>query len=125
MIQRSDIVNTEQADCVFYACETQGDFDLTYVSRSITGLFGYPVDFCLTTHAFWSDRIHPDDKGKVFGEIGKLFEAGNFAHSYRFRHEDGRYIKVRDELVLIVDAQGAPKEIVGKMIPVGPLAQLS
>lgn len=118
MPARDSIVRTDQRDCVFYACETVGDFDLTYVSPAILGLFGYTVEFSLKTKSFWADRIHPDDRSRVFGEIGKLFETGNHVHSYRFRHANGHYIPVEDTLVLLAGPEGGPRELVGKMIPV-------
>lgn len=105
----------ERTDCVFYACETTGDFALTYVSPAIQTLFGYPVDFCTRTGSFWIDRLHPDDKERVFSELGKLFQVGNHVHCYRFMHRDGHFLPVRDELVVIVDPDGGAKELVGKM----------
>jgi len=123
MHARDSIVRTDQPGCVFYACETVGDFDLTYVSPAILDLFGYSVEFSLKTKSFWADRIHADDRGRVFVEIGKLFEAGNHVHSYRFRHADGHYIPVQDKLVLLVGPEGTPKELVGKMIPVTSAAR--
>jgi len=122
MQTRDSILRTDQRDCVFYACETTGDFDLTYVSPAIFGLFGYTVEFSLTTKSFWADRIHPEDRNRVFSEIGKLFEAGNHVHSYRFCHANGHYIPVQDKLVLLVGPEGGPKELVGKMIPIASAA---
>jgi PAS domain S-box-containing protein len=113
-----NIVQSDRRDCVFYACGVMGDFDLTYVSGAVCDLFGYTVDFCLSTKSFWSDRIHPDDKERVFADLGQLFEHGNHVHAYRFCHCDGHYIEVRDELVLITKSDGEPKELVGKMMPI-------
>lgn len=111
-------VQSDRRDCVFYACEAVGDFDVTYVSGAVCDLFGYTVEFCLATKSFWADRIHPEDKERVFANLGKLFEHRNHVHSYRFCHRDGHYIEVRDELVLLAHSGGGSKELVGKMIPV-------
>ncbi|NJR32880.1 MAG: PAS domain S-box protein [Chamaesiphon sp. CSU_1_12] len=42
-----------------------------------------------------------------------MFERGWHVHEYRFLHQNGNYIWVRDELRLIRDAAGDPIEIIG------------
>ena len=98
---------------VIYTCEPSGDYAATYVSGNVRQLMGFePSDF-LNDPGFWASNIHPEDAPRVFGDIPQLFEHGAHTHEYRFRKPDGSYFWVRDELRLIRDADGKPREIIG------------
>jgi len=98
---------------VIYTCEPQGDFGATYISENIKPLFGYDPEQFTNEPSFWASNIHPEDSGKIFGNLTKLFEHGHHTHEYRFRKSDGTYMWVHDELRLIYNEDGTPKEIIG------------
>lgn len=98
---------------VIYTCEPFGDYAVTFVSENVSEIIGHqPADF-LKNPGLWINLIHPDDKEQILNDVAFLFENDFHFHEYRFLHKDGSYRWMRDELKLIRDADGNPKEIVG------------
>jgi PAS domain S-box-containing protein len=98
---------------VIYACEASGHYTATFVSENVTGMLGYHSwDFLADPH-FWAQQIHPDDRERVFADLQTILDRGWHVYEYRFRHQNGHYIWVRDELRLVLDAAGEPLEIIG------------
>ncbi|MBF0560269.1 MAG: PAS domain-containing protein, partial [Nitrospirae bacterium] len=58
-------------------------------------------------------NIHPDDKQMIFAGLPSLFKKGCYASEYRWKVKDGAYLWIRDELELVRDSDGNPKEMVG------------
>jgi diguanylate cyclase (GGDEF)-like protein/PAS domain S-box-containing protein len=103
---------------VIYTCEPSGDYAATFISEYIAEMLGYhPSDF-LKNPAYWADHIHPQDKERVFSELNILFEKDFHLNEYRFRHKDGSYRWMRDEMKLIRDAEGKPLEIIGSWVDI-------
>jgi len=98
---------------VIYSFKARDDFAPTFVSGSLSKLFGYEPSEYLENPAFWRDRVHPDDLARVEAEVARLFEEGSAVLEYRFRRKDGNYCWVGDEQHLIRDDLGAPLEVVG------------
>ena len=48
------------------------------------------------TARFWQEFLHPDDTAKVRAEIDAVFkrQADQFAHEFRMRHKDGRWVDI-------------------------------
>src|SRR4030067_191681 len=98
---------------VVYAAKISGDFGTTFVAGSSQALLGYKPEDFISKPGFWAENIHPDDRGRVFKELPLIFKRGHHIHEYRFRHADGTYHWMRDELRLVYDSKGNPIEIVG------------
>jgi PAS domain S-box-containing protein len=98
---------------VIYACEATGNFAATFVSENITAMLGYGSQDILADPNFWTNLIHSADRDRIFAELPQLFVNDWHVHEYRFLHQNGHYIWVRDELRLIRNAQGEPLEIIG------------
>ena len=96
-----------------YICEAEGDFAATFVSPGVKTQLGYDPSEFTGDAKFWTDHIHPEDKERIFAEIGTLFERGHHIHEYRFQRADGSYIWMHDQLTLFRDANGKPEQIVG------------
>jgi PAS domain S-box-containing protein len=98
---------------VIYACEASEGFLMTFVSENVNRMLGYESwDFLADPH-FWAVQIHPEDRDRVFADLAQIIDLGAHVYEYRFRHQDGEYIWVRDELRLILDSNGKPLEIIG------------
>jgi PAS domain S-box-containing protein len=103
---------------VHYVCEAHGNFAALFIAPSISAQFGYePKDFTANSE-FWASNIHPEDRPRVFRDLNVLFEQGFHQHEYRFRHKDGEYRWVSDDLKLLRDPSGVPSKIVGQWIDV-------
>src|SRR4051812_27304747 len=98
---------------VLYSFEARGDYAPTFVSENIRRLFGYEPREYLRDPSFWLERVHPDDLPRVLAESPRLLELDHHSCEYRFRHKDGAYRWVSDELRLSRDEAGEPLEVVG------------
>jgi PAS domain S-box-containing protein len=103
---------------MIYSCHPSGDFGTTYISENVTMQLGYePRDF-LEDPRFLNSHIHPQDDPRVFAELPALFEKGFHALEYRFRHQDGSWRWMHEDLTLVRDAHGRPQEIIGYWVDV-------
>lgn len=98
---------------VIYTCRPSGDFGATFISANVVDQMGYEVREYISDPGFWSARIHPDDKQRVFAGLAGLFEKGSHAHEYRFRHGDGTWRWMYDDMKVIKDTAGNTVEILG------------
>lgn len=108
----------QQSPSVIYTCRPDGDFGATFVSDNLRTLLGYEPNAFTADPGFWAERIHPVDQPRVFAELIRLFDVGTHSHEYRFRHRDGTYRWLHDDLSLVRDAEGTPLEIVGSMVDI-------
>ncbi len=103
---------------VVYRCRAHGDYGATYISPNVIEQMELRPEQFTENSSFWAERIHPDDRPRVFQELGRLFEQGRHQHEYRFMFGDGTYRWVHDQLTLRRDDAGNPIDIVGAMINV-------
>jgi PAS domain S-box-containing protein len=106
------------SSAVIYSCETSGNYTATFISQNIEEVLGYEPEEFIKDANFWFDRIHPEDKPRVSAEVPIIFKKGRHAFEYRFKHRDGTYRWVRDEMKLVCDSSGNPMEIVGCWIDI-------
>ena len=79
-----------------------------YISQKIKDLLGYSQEEWLSTIT-WKDCIHPDDRDRVLAENKRIHETGEpFHQEYRLRNKEGDYVWIREELSLVLDANGEP-----------------
>jgi len=96
-----------------FMCRPSGDYGATYISSNITDQMGYESHEFTDDSRFWADHIHPEDRERVFEDLGALFERGYHIHVYRFLHKDGSYRWMYDDRRLVRDEKGNPVEIIG------------
>jgi PAS domain S-box-containing protein len=101
---------------VIYSCEAAPPFRFTFVSENVASLLGYESCKFMDNPALWQAHIHPEDIFGVSTAITILFECGQISLEYRFRRQDGTYLWIQDEMILVNDDQGTPMEIVGFLI---------
>jgi PAS domain S-box-containing protein len=107
----SRLLNASPA--VIYCRMASGDFQPTFVSESVTRLFGCSPREYLDNPYLWRDRVHPDDVARISAWVDKMFESDERSIEYRIRRPDSTYFWVNDEQHIVRDAQGEPVEIVG------------
>ncbi|MFM7574961.1 MAG: PAS domain-containing protein, partial [Snowella sp.] len=98
---------------IIYSCKPDGDYGATFISDNTETMLGYQPEQFITQKSFWANHIHPEDAPQIFAELPALFEKGTHTHEYRFLHQDGHYLWIRDQLQLVKDDQGNPIEIIG------------
>jgi PAS domain S-box-containing protein len=91
----------------------------TYVSPFIEELLGYPPELALGDPDWWGRVLHPDDHERVLAEWTRSDASGEpYAGEYRLIAADGRTVWIRDEAVLLRDADGTPVHWQGVMVDV-------
>ena len=107
----SRLLNASPA--VIYCREASGDFAPTFVSESVTRLFGCTSRQYLEDPYLWRHRVHPDDVARINEWVDRMFESDERSIEYRIRRDDGTYFWVNDQQQVVRDAKGEPVEIVG------------
>jgi diguanylate cyclase (GGDEF)-like protein/PAS domain S-box-containing protein len=96
----------------------QGPFVVDFVGDEVERLTGYPVEQWFTTTHFWRDHVHPDDLAAVEQAQRTLMRDGAVHHEYRFRHADGAYIWINDNVILVRDEGGPITQIMGAWLDI-------
>ena len=108
---------------VIYSRNPASDGVTTFISNNVKTELGYaPEDFVNDRH-FWIDHIHPDDVHSVKDEFRELEDQGSHVLEYRFRHKNGGYRWMRDELRLLFEEQGNAVEAVGSWTDITDMKQ--
>jgi PAS domain S-box-containing protein len=85
-------------------------------TQGLSEMGGYPLDETEPTYAWWSERIHPDDRPRVEERFQAAAAGGDdFEAEYRFRARDGHYLDVLNRGRFVRDAAGRPVRVVGSM----------
>jgi PAS domain S-box-containing protein len=103
---------------VLYTRELYPPYAFTFVSRNVKDLLGYTLDAIMENPFFWSDAIHPDDVRHVRDDLLMLESRGHRVYEYRFRHRNGRYRWILDEMNVVRDAGGEVANVFGFMIDI-------
>jgi two-component system, sensor histidine kinase and response regulator len=107
----SRLLNASPA--VIYCRQATGEYHPTFVSESVTRLFGCTPREYLDDPYLWRDRVHPDDVAHISEWVDRMFESDQRSIEYRIRRDDGTYFWVNDQQQVVRDAKGRPVEIVG------------
>lgn len=110
--QRFEAVALAATDAIW---DLNLDTRVIWWSEGMHKLFGYPPEEVSSKLDWWVERLHPDDRDRVFGAIGEVRKRGDATwHGYyRFRRKDGSYASVIDRGFILRDTAGKPVRIVG------------
>lgn len=89
----------------------------TWVSESVERVLGYSVDEAMAPD-WWFARVHPEDREAIVAAAATLGPHGHVAYEYRFRHRDGTYRWLRDELRGAPAAHGEGVDLIGAWLDV-------
>ena len=98
---------------VIYCREAHGDYKPTFVSDSVTKLFGCTPREYLDNPYLWQNRVHPDDVQRINDWVDRMFAPERGSIEYRIRRDDGSYFWVHDRQQIVRDEKGDPIELVG------------
>lgn len=97
--------------------EGEPEHNLLYVSPQIETVLGYPPEEWVENPDLWEKLIHPEDRDRVLAEDARTEATGEpFKVEHRMFTRDGRIVWVRDEAVLVSDAEGQPLYWQGVML---------
>jgi PAS domain S-box-containing protein len=103
---------------VLYALEvTRKEVTPVWVGDNISRVMGYSVDDAVAP-TWWPAHLHPEDRASAYVTHAALLAEGEAASEYRFRHKDGGYRWIRDELRLTQGEHGEVLEAVGAWLDI-------
>jgi len=102
------------ADCLW-----NWDLETGNVVRSsgFNRAFGYSAREMDSTIAWWEERLHSGDRGKVLSAFQETIARGRNAcsYEYRFRRKNGTYALIHDRAYIVRDTRGKPVRALGAM----------
>ncbi|ACZ41363.1 diguanylate cyclase/phosphodiesterase with PAS/PAC and GAF sensor(s) [Thermobaculum terrenum ATCC BAA-798] len=99
----------EQIPAVTYIEEMGMRGVVSYISPQVEDMLGYTPEEWTSNPDPWSRIIHPDDYEDVATSMEKAEELGiPFRKEYRMISKSGEIVWVRDEAVIVRDAEGQP-----------------
>ena len=98
---------------MIYAFKASGTYLTTFISPNVRERLGYDPSEFTDDSDHWLRNIHPEDVKHAVEGLGHLFDSGHHHRQYRFRHKDGSWRWMLDELRLVRNAAGDPLEIIG------------
>ena len=86
-------------------------------SSGFEKLFGYAAEEIAPTIEWWVERLHPDDRERVWTAYQDTVTSGRTAcsYEYRFRRRDGSYAVVIDRCYMVRDGIGKVVRAIGAM----------
>ncbi|MFC1852312.1 PAS domain S-box protein [candidate division CSSED10-310 bacterium] len=103
---------------VIYTAKAADDYEATFISQNVSQLTGHEPSEFTDNASFWLNHIHPVDVEGVLAELPHIFENELYTYEYRFRHKNGTYLWMRDEMKLVRSKFGEPIEIIGYWIDI-------
>ncbi|MCB2229552.1 PAS domain-containing protein [bacterium] len=98
---------------VIYTCGPSPTYPTTFISDNINGRFGYRPDEFYKDEMFWNKRVHPDDLEHVRTQLERINRGESVSYEYRFRHKNGAYIWLRDDMTPLHDEAGNVIGLIG------------
>ncbi len=109
---------------VIYIDGAGDDDPMIDVSPGIEDLLGVTREDYLREGSDWTDYIHPDDHERVVAASHlSVVNEGEFHEEFRAVHADGRVVWVREDAVLIRDADGKAIYWLGIMLDITQLVE--
>lgn len=121
--ERFELVTQATSDVIW-------DFDIIndtlWASDGLQRSFGLNPEDMYNALQNWTDRIHPDDIGRVMQNFDCILHEGSndWSQEYRFRHGEGHYVIVRDAGHVLRDAAGRAVRMVGSLVDITVQRQL-
>jgi PAS domain S-box-containing protein len=121
-LKEEDLVNKMQerfrllasyTPAVLYICQPLPPYATTYITDNIQLLLDYEPKEFIVNPFFWSEHIHPEDAHRVLGNFPQVFDRKRHSNEYRFRHHDGSYRWIHDEMQLVFDSYDNPTAVYG------------
>ena len=89
---------------------------LSFINGNAKFVFEFSQQEFMNSEVQWMERIHPDDKEKVFKLTQELDEnKSQILRQYRFLHKNGQYIWLEDNISLGLSDDGKTKKIYGSV----------
>jgi PAS domain S-box-containing protein len=102
-----------------YSARLKGRFSgPRFVSEGMAQAIGFPAARFVEDPDLWPERIHPEDRERVLGDVAAIQASGGMSAEYRWVCADGSHRWFLDRAVLIRDLDGHPQEIFGSCLDI-------
>jgi len=99
----------EAIPAVIYIQDAGAKGRITYVSPQIEAMLGYTVEEWRARRGIWLESVHPEDRERVLAADAQSDRTGEpFSVEYRQRHNEGHWVWVHDQAVLVYGEDGEP-----------------
>ncbi|MBI4809880.1 MAG: PAS domain-containing protein [Ignavibacteriales bacterium] len=116
-IQRQTIL-LRSLPMAFYTADVSPSINTTWISEQVEQLTGYKPEQFIKDRTFWASHIHPEDKNNTLQDYKRVLFESTSITEYRWQCSDSAYHWFLDHTVLIRDASGNPKEIIGTWLDI-------
>jgi len=89
-----------------------GGFSVAGVSENVRRILGYSPEE-VARPGWWATAVHPEDRIRANQVAERVLAEGHLVHHYRFRHAEGRWLWIREELRRVTEAGGPTVEVAG------------
>lgn len=103
----------ESLPIVPFTCKAEGDFGITYVSKTIEEITGYKPKHFTRDSSFWAQHVSEEDCSRILSELPVLLKNERYHAEYRFRASDGSYRWFEDTRRLVRSASRGVSHIAG------------
>jgi len=87
--------------------------EVSFISPNVETILGHPPEKFTQNAGFWFECLYPEDAVKPGIAGFNPVASGIVSREYRFRHANGSYRWMRDEMRLVHTHDGQPDEFVG------------
>jgi PAS domain S-box-containing protein len=102
-----------------YSARLKGRFSgPRFVSEGMAHSIGFPAARFVEDPDLWPERIHPEDRERVLGDVAAIQASGGMSAEYRWVCADGSHRWFLDRAVLIRGHDGQPQEIFGSCLDI-------
>jgi PAS domain S-box-containing protein len=109
----------EQLPAIIYIVALDEAGSTIYVNPQIETILGFTPDEWIADPGLWLKQVHPDDRTRVLEQVWRGQTAGNLSPSeYRLLRRDGQVVWIRDQSVVIRDADRQPLFLQGILIDI-------
>ena len=109
----------ERLPLVVYVDKLDAKSSPLYISPQIATLMGYSQEEWLADPDLFTSSLHPDDRERVLADLADrnagLTASRTMFLDYRLIARDGRVVWIRDDEVVVSDAEGTPIAAQGYM----------
>lgn len=110
-------VLVENLPGIVYRCRNDEQWTMVFISPYVEVLTGLPASDYLEGRAFYSDRIHPEDRHQVWTEVQRALKVREpFRLQYRLLDVTGKVRWVREDGRGVYGADGALKWLDGVIL---------
>jgi two-component system CheB/CheR fusion protein len=103
---------------VLYSARANDDFATTFISDNVLAVLGHRADLFVDAPGFWVAHIHPDDVDRVRAVLDAPGRGDRLSLEYRFRHGDGSWRWLLDEVLFRRPADDQPWELIGSFVDI-------